>query len=246
MPRKYNRKKKNTTTPPPPPPPPEMDSTAFQTAISAAVTAALAHINNNCTNGGGNGNGTWSSNQGDNQGHQRTCTYKDLTNGKPMPFNRIGGVIALTRWFEKFESVFEICDCPGQSKVKFVACTFSDRVLSWWNVHVKALTLPVANSMVWEDLKTMMLDEYFPRGEVQKLEQELWNLTVKDSNIEAYIARFNDLALLCLEMITSKSNKVERFIWGLTPPIQGNVIAAKPATFDSAKRLAQKLYDHGE
>ena len=28
-------------------------------------------------------------------------------------------------------------------------------------------------------------------------------------------------------------------------PIQGNVIVANPETFDSAKRLAQKLYDHG-
>ena len=31
----------------------------------------------------------------------------------------------------------------------------------------------------------------------------------------------------------------------LGTPIQGNVIVANPETFDSAKRLAQKLYDHG-
>ena len=44
----------------------------------------------------------------------------------------------------------------------------------------------------------------------------------------------------------SKGKKVERFIWGITPPIQGNVIVANPSTFDSAKRLVQKLYDHGD
>ena len=91
----------------------------------------------------------------------------------------------------------------------------------------------------------MMLEEFFLRGAVQELEQELWNLTMSDSNIEAYIARFSDLAILCPGMITSKSKKVECFIWGLTPPIQGNVIAANPTTFDSVKHLAQKLYDHG-
>ena len=42
----------------------------------------------------------------------------------------------------------------------------------------------------------------------------------------------------------SEGKKIERFIWGLTSPIQGNVIAANPETFDSAKRLAKKLYDH--
>lgn len=58
------------------------------------------------------------------------------------------------------------------------------------------------------------------------------------------MAMFSELALLCLGMITSEGNKIERFIWGLTPPIQGNVIAANSETFDSEKRLTQKLYDH--
>ena len=43
----------------------------------------------------------------------------------------------------------------------------------------------MANSMDWEDLKAMMLEEYYPR----------WSLTVKDFNIESYIARFNDLEI---------------------------------------------------
>ena len=91
----------------------------------------------------------------------------------------------------------------------------------------------------------MMIEEYCPRGEVQKLEQELWNLTMKDSDIEAYTAIFSDLAILCLGMITPESKKVERYIWGLSPQIQLNVLASNPTTFDSAKRLAQRLVDHG-
>ena len=45
-------------------------------------------------------------------------------------------------------------------------------------------------------------------------------------------------------MITLEGKKIEKFIWGLTPPIQGNVIATNQETFDSTKRLAHKLYDH--
>ena len=30
------------------------------------------------------------------------------------------------------------------SKVKFAACTFIDRALSWWNGHFSSLTLPIA------------------------------------------------------------------------------------------------------
>ena len=50
---------------------------------------------------------------------------------------------------------------------------------------------------------------------------------------------------MCPGMITSEGKKIERFIWGLNTPIQGNVIAANQETYDSAKRLAKKLYDHG-
>ena len=32
---------------------------------------------------------------------------------------------------------------------------------------------------------------------------------------------------------------------GLVPPYQGNVLASHPTTFDSVKRLAQRLIDHG-
>ena len=46
-------------------------------------------------------------------------------------------------------------------------------------------------------------------------------------------------------MITFEGEKVEHFIWGLTPPIQGNVIAANPSTFDSAKHLAQSCTTMG-
>ncbi|XP_023734054.1 uncharacterized protein LOC111881896 [Lactuca sativa] len=99
--------------------------------------------------------------------------------------------------------------------------------------------------MGWDDMKTLMLVEYCPHGEIQKLEEEIWSLTMKDSDIVAYTARFSDLVILCPGMVPTKSKKVDRYIWGLSPQIQGNVIATKPLTFDSAKQLAQTLVDHG-
>lgn len=69
--------------------------------------------------------------------------------------------------------------------MKFVSCTFSDRAPTWWNGYVKSLTLVVANSLGWENLKTLMTGEYCPRGEVHKLEQELWGLVMTGSDIVA-------------------------------------------------------------
>ncbi|KAI3700019.1 hypothetical protein L2E82_44632 [Cichorium intybus] len=218
-PRRRNARRAPIATPEPP----MMDSATFQAAVTAAVAAAVAQINTNGTNGNGSGNGTNDSTNGETSNQSLVCSYKDFANCKPVAFYGTGGVLALTRWIEKTESIFDISACPEEFKVKYAACTFAETAMSmsWWKGHVKALTLPVANSMSWEELKTMLMKEYCPRGEIQKLEQELWNLTMKESM------------------------KVERYIWGLSPLIQGNVEAASPATFDSAKRLAQRLVDHG-
>ena len=96
--------------------------------------------------------------------------------------------------------------------MKFDTCTFSDRALTWWNGHVKSLTLIVANSMGWEKLKDLMLGEYCPRGEVHKLEQEIWSLTMTGSDIVAYTTRFSDLVTLCPWMVPTESKKIERYI----------------------------------
>lgn len=108
-----------------------MDTIVFQ----AAVTAAMAQISTNGTSGAGNG--TYSSYQGESEGRPRGCTYKDFSNYKPNSFYGSGGIITLTRWYEKTESVFEICACLEESKVKVTACTFAEGALSWWNNHVK-------------------------------------------------------------------------------------------------------------
>nr|KAJ0217914.1 hypothetical protein LSAT_V11C300142370 [Lactuca sativa] len=77
--------------------------------------------------------------------------------------------------------------------------------------------------------------------EIQKLEQELWTLTMKGSEINAFTARFNDLAVMCPALVTPEYKKIERYIWGLASQIKGMVIASKPTTYDSAKRISHQL-----
>ncbi|XP_023738346.2 uncharacterized protein LOC111886345 [Lactuca sativa] len=160
---------------------------------------------------------------------------------KPRNFYGNEGVVGLTRWFEKVEYVFEICYCSDGSKVRFAACTLMDGALTWWTDLVKTLGISVANSMSWESMKELLIEEYCPREEVQSLEHELWNLKMKGSEVKAYTTRFNDLAVLCPGMVKPESKKVERYIWGLAPKIKGMVLSSKPTTYLSAKRLAMQL-----
>ncbi|GKB48667.1 hypothetical protein Tco_0899420, partial [Tanacetum coccineum] len=103
-------------------------------------------------------------------------TYKTFMNSKPHPFNGIEGVVGLRRWFEEMEQVFDICKCAKEDKVKFDACTFKGRVLTWWNGNVHTLGLVNANHIPWNEFKAMMITEYYPVMKIQRMEQELWTL----------------------------------------------------------------------
>ena len=86
---------------------------------------------------------------------------------------------------------------------------------------MNSVTLTVANAMSWEDLKVLLLEEYCPRGEVQKLEQELWNLKMTGSDLVAYTARFNDLAALCPTMVNQNQRKLKGTFGGCHPRFKG-------------------------
>nr|GEZ47637.1 reverse transcriptase domain-containing protein [Tanacetum cinerariifolium] len=66
------------------------------------------------------------------------------------------GVVELTRWFKKMESVFSISNCIASSQVKFATCTLQDDALTRWNSYVKTTTPEEAYAMTWATLKKKM------------------------------------------------------------------------------------------
>ncbi|GKC59300.1 putative reverse transcriptase domain-containing protein, partial [Tanacetum coccineum] len=125
------------------------------------------------------------------------------------------------------QSVFHISNCAVENQVKFATCTFVGNALTWWNSHMKAVTQDVAYAMDWKTLKKMMTARYCPRGEIKKLEFELWNLKVKGTDIQSYTLRFQELALMCGRMFPEESDKVEKYVGGLLDMMRGNVMQAE-------------------
>ncbi|GKE99232.1 putative reverse transcriptase domain-containing protein, partial [Tanacetum coccineum] len=70
-----------------------------------------------------------------------------------------------------------------------------------------------------EDFKKLLMEEYCPDDEIQKLEIELWNHKMVRSNIDGYTARFHELARLVPYMVTLENQRVNRYIRGLAPEI---------------------------
>nr|GEU72826.1 hypothetical protein [Tanacetum cinerariifolium] len=172
----------------------------------------------------------------------RPCFYADFMKCQPLNFEGTEGVVGLTRWIEKMESVFQISGCAIENQVKFATCTLLDASFTWWNSQIRSLG-PDAYSMTWEVLKKKMTDKYCPQGEIKKLEIELWNLKVKENNVLAYTKRFQELTLICTKYIADETEKIDKYVSGLPDNIYGSVKALKPKMLDETIELANDLMD---
>ncbi|GJW30734.1 putative reverse transcriptase domain-containing protein [Tanacetum coccineum] len=191
-----------------------------------------------------NGDGSHSSHEDNRRNVQtaRPCFYADFMKCQPLNFKGNEGVVGLTRWIEKMESVFNISGCAIENQVKFATCTLLGAALTWWNGQIRTLG-PDAYSMTWEVLKKKMTDKYCPQGEIKKLEIELWNLKVKGNDVPTYTERFQELTLICTKFVANETEKVDKYISGLPDNIYGNDKSARPKTLDETIELANDLMD---
>ncbi|GJY82440.1 hypothetical protein Tco_0495816 [Tanacetum coccineum] len=151
----------------------------LQAMIDQGVTIALAAHDANR-----NGDDSHTSGTGGRRTERvaRECTYQDFMKCKPLYFKGTEGVVELTQWFERIETVFSISNCSVENQIKF--STY---------------------------LRKKMTDKYCPRNEMKKLEAELWNLKVKGIDVIGYNQHFQELALLCVRMFPEESDKIERY-----------------------------------
>nr|GEU92093.1 hypothetical protein [Tanacetum cinerariifolium] len=172
--------------------------------------------NENGGNGGNRneGNGNHGMNYGGFMPMARECTFQDFLKCKPHNFSGTEGVVGLTRWFEKIETV----------------------------TPIRTIGVDAAYAMKWAELMKLMTKVCCSRNEVQKMETELWNLIVKGNDLTAYTQRFQELILLCTRMVPNKEDKVERFIGRLPDNIQGNGYAARSA--ENKRRLESNPMDN--
>nr|GEX20194.1 hypothetical protein [Tanacetum cinerariifolium] len=99
--------------------------------------------------------------------------------------------------------------------------------------------------IIEEDFKKLLMEEYRPDDEVEKLESEFWNHKMVGSDIDGYTARFHELARLVPHMVTPESQRVNRYIRGLAPEIKAHVTASQPATIQGALSMANRLTTDG-
>ncbi|GJR89021.1 putative reverse transcriptase domain-containing protein [Tanacetum coccineum] len=192
---------------------PAMTQAAIRKLVADSVTAALEAQAATMAN---------TSNPNRNTGHTgtpvvKTGNYKEFISCQPFYFN--------------------------ENKVTFATGTLTDDALSWWNAYAQPMGVEQANQITWTELKRLLTNKYCPRTEVRKMEEELYNLTVKGNDLKPYVRRFQELTVICPNMMPNTEKLLEAFIGGLPQSIEGNVTASKPQTLEEAINIAQRLMD---
>ncbi|GJS95710.1 putative reverse transcriptase domain-containing protein [Tanacetum coccineum] len=196
-----------------------MSAAAISKLVTDEVANALeadraARTNPNVVGGSGGNGGQ------DGPLPVRECLFASFMKCGLTQFHGNEGAVELCHWFEKTK----ISECAESSKVKFVAATLQGRALTWRNSQVATLGLDVVNGKSWTDMRKMMMEEFCPDEEVQRLENELRSLKLRDTNIAAYTLPEN---------------------------IKGETTSSRPMMLNEADRMAhtlmeQKIQDKAE
>nr|GEZ26324.1 putative reverse transcriptase domain-containing protein [Tanacetum cinerariifolium] len=160
---------------------------------------------------GGNGNGEnrENGNHGINYGGfmpmARECTFQDFLKCKPHAFSGTEGVVRLTRWFEKMETVFNISNCPLKYQVKYATCTLQNNALTWWNSHNITIGVDAAYAMKWAGLMKLMTEVMVPDEEdrVKRFIRGLPN-NIQGNVIVANPARLQDAIRIANQLMDKK------------------------------------------
>ncbi|GJS07457.1 hypothetical protein Tco_0364253 [Tanacetum coccineum] len=163
-----------------------------------------------------NGDGSHSSHE-DNQRNVQTarpCFYADFMKYQPLNFKGTKGVVGLTRWIKKMESVFNISGLCYKNQSKVCHLALCRCALTGWNGQIRTLAVLSHMQMILGIvLKKKITDTSIVRRvKSRKLEIELWNLKVKGNDVPAYTERFQELTLICTKFVANETEKVGKYI----------------------------------
>ncbi|GJU91058.1 reverse transcriptase domain-containing protein [Tanacetum coccineum] len=199
------------------------------TVIAQQLQAIITQVANNANNANNGNNGGGNGNDGNNG-----CSFKTFQSCNPKEYDGKGGAIALTRWIEKMENVIDNSGCAENQKVRYATSSLVNKALTWWNTQCQARGRVAAMALSWNDFKALMVEEFCPSNEMEKLENEFWNHKMVGANHAAYTDRFHELAKLVPHLVTPESSRIKRYIAGLAPEIRGMLQATQPTTIQTA------------
>ncbi|KAF5755487.1 putative nucleotidyltransferase, Ribonuclease H [Helianthus annuus] len=170
-------------------------------------------------------------------------SFKQFKACGPKEFTGEDGPTAMFHWFDSVEVTLRQSGCPENLRTLNVTSVFQSRALDWWTAERNKGGNDAAYEVTWEELKAIMIDEFCPPHERQKLEDEFWVIKQKDGDNAALTARFKQLSIICPDQVKTSDLAIKKYIRALPDCVADFVHAAKPATIEETYLLAAEIND---
>ncbi|GKF25579.1 reverse transcriptase domain-containing protein [Tanacetum coccineum] len=93
------------------------------------------------------------------------------------------------------------------------------------------------------DFIALLVEEFYPSNEMERLENEFWNHKMVGANHATYTDRFHELAKLVPHLVIPESACIKRYVAGLASKIRGMLKVTQPTTIQDAILRAGILTD---
>ncbi|KAD4981997.1 hypothetical protein E3N88_18668 [Mikania micrantha] len=104
----------------------------------------------------------------------------------PPTFDGKKDVVATCHWISAMEAVISISECRIDQAVKFVAHSFVEEALHWWNTIKQSKSAADMEKMTWDDLRELVAKQFCPKNELDKVEREFLVLKAGNLNHRQY------------------------------------------------------------
>ncbi|KAJ0794972.1 putative retrotransposon gag domain-containing protein [Helianthus annuus] len=159
-------------------------------------------------------------------------SFKQFKACGPKEFTGEDGPTAMFQWFDSIEVTLRQSGCPKNLRTLNATSVFQSRALDWWTAERNKRWNDAAYELTWEELKTIMMDEFGPPHERQMLKDEFWKIKQKDRDNAALTARFKQLSIICPDQVKTSDMAIKKYIRALPDCVADFVHAAKTATIE--------------
>ncbi|KAK9677509.1 hypothetical protein RND81_11G148100 [Saponaria officinalis] len=138
-------------------------------------------------------------------------------------FDGKGDPVKLEAWVRSFDKIFATLNCPEDLKIAQATHYLTENADIWWTENKDRLMalrphvdegVEVMRVMNWEEFKTSLRTEFFPKHLKRGKRTEFNNLKQGTLSVQEYYNQFQELARFALELVPTPESRASRFEQG--------------------------------
>ncbi|KAK6119839.1 hypothetical protein DH2020_046412 [Rehmannia glutinosa] len=124
-------------------------------------------------------------------------------------------------WIGELEGIFDLIPCTDAHRVSCAIFQLKQDARHWWDSHRHTVTNEQREAMTWDELKSLVIQQFFPQTYRDQNEREFLDLTQGSMTVLDYERKFNQLSHYATHLVDTDQKKAKRFVAGLRPELSG-------------------------